>query len=183
MTEALLLRRSFVAQRAWNQPGHRINNQRGANLAAAQNKITDRDFAIREVIIHSLINAFVASADQYHAFKLRQLLRGLLIEALARRRQQHDGFTFAIALVFRSNAQRFYTFEQRLRLEHHAFAAAKWTVIYRLVAVTGKRAQIVQREFNQPSLARAAHDPIIQRTTEEVREYGDNLKLHPAASD
>jgi hypothetical protein len=47
-----------------------------------------------------------------------------------------------------TRSQRFNTFKDRFRLQHHAFAAAKWAVIHGLVAIMRKRPQIV--DFNLP---------------------------------
>src|SRR5207245_3661038 len=68
------------------------------------------------------------------------------------------------------------SFEQRLGLQHHSFAAAKRTVVHGAVAVTRESAQIVHRDFHQAGLARPAHNPVVERPLEKLRENGADVK-------
>src|SRR5262249_17331052 len=78
----------------------------------------------------------------------------------------------------RFSDQRFHRIEQRLRLQHHAFAAAKRAVIHGPVPVVREFAQILDANLHQSSFARAPHDAEIQRPREELRKNCDDVKTH-----
>jgi uncharacterized coiled-coil DUF342 family protein len=46
--------------------------------------------------------------------------------------------------------------------------------------VMRKRAQIMHASFNQARLARPPHNPILQRPSEKLRKYRNNVKTHRA---
>jgi hypothetical protein len=69
-------------------------------------------------------------------------------------------------------------FEDGLRLEHHSLAAAKRPVVYGAMAIVRERPQIVYANFNEPGIARPAHDTVIQWPAKEVRKNGNDLELH-----
>ena len=74
--------------------------------------------------------------------------------------------------------ERFDSLEQRLRFQHHAFAAAERAVVHGAMAVVRERAQVVHAHVHQASFARAPHDSVIERTGKKIRENGYDVKLH-----
>jgi hypothetical protein len=69
-------------------------------------------------------------------------------------------------------------FSQRLRLENHPLAAAKWPVVNRPVAVMRKVAQVVDIDLDQFSGERAAHDSMLKKAAKEPRKDCDDVKAH-----
>jgi len=94
-------------------------------------------------------------------------------------------YNFKFGIAFRAPSgvdsiaqQGFHGLEQRLGFQHHAFAAAEWAVIDGTMAVVREGAQVVRAHIHETSLARPAHDPVIERTGKKFREYRDDLELH-----
>ncbi len=178
--KTLLLGRRFIAQGARQQPRDRVHDHGRAQLSAAQHVIADRNLAVRQSFGHALVHAFIAPADQDHALESRKFLGHGLREHLALRgKQDHARLCGpSYALVSRGHIQRLHALEQRLRLEHHAFAPAERTIVHRAMLVGGEVPQIVHRDFNEPGFARAAHDAVIQRPAKKVRKNRDDFELH-----
>ncbi len=85
----------------------------------------------------------------------------------------------AVPSVLNSFAQqRFYCFEQRLRFQHHTFAAAERAVVHGAMAVVRVCAQIVHAYVYQLRFTRAPHDSVVKWAAEKVRENGHDVKLH-----
>ncbi len=117
---------------------------------------------------HALIDTLIPAADQDDAFPGGELLRHRLVEHASLSRQQHD---FRLRpRTARPDPELLQALEDRLRLQHHAFAAAEWTIVHRAMPVVRKGTQIVQRDLRQPELPRPPHDAVIERTAEKVGE-------------
>src|SRR5271155_743667 len=128
------------------------------------------------------VYAFVTAANQDDALQLGESPSGFLAEHGAGRGKQNDRGTLAgncgRAQAFSRGEQRFHRGEQRLGLHHHALAAAERTVVDGAMTIVRERAQIMNVRLDQIRFACAAHDTVIERTTEELREYGDQIKSH-----
>ncbi len=181
----LLSGRSLVAQRAGNESRDRIHDHRCAQLAAAQDVISDREFAIGQVLSHSFVDAFVAAADQDNPFQRGQFLCHALMETRALSRQQHHTLFRAVRLRPTRNAMRagldfqvLNTLKDRFRLQHHAFAAAEWAVIHGPVPVMRKSPQVVDFDRRQARFPRPADNAVIQRSAKKIRKDRQNVDLH-----
>ena len=71
---------------------------------------------------------------------------------------------------------------ERLGLHHHAGAAAKRTVIHRLMPVVGPIPQIVHPQIEQPALSGAPYDAHIERPGEHLRKQREHVNLHALCS-
>src|SRR6202030_946491 len=71
-----------------------------------------------------------------------------------------------------------HSLKQRLRLQHHPFAAAERPVIHGTMPVLREHAQILHVHFNNSRLSRAPQNPVIQRPHKKIRKNGDQIKTH-----
>src|SRR5579863_2060956 len=92
----------------------------------------------------------------------------------ALRREQDDGAIFTPAV----GPQSLDGAKQRLRLKHHARAAAERAIVHRPVAVVGGIAQIVQPDISVAAGTGALQEAVIQNAAKELREYGDDVENH-----
>ncbi len=79
---------------------------------------------------------------------------------------------------FGFDPQRSQRLGQGLRLQHHAFPAAKRPVVHGPMAVVGERPEIVDTHLDQPLGQRPAQDSILEDARKEARKDGDDLKFH-----
>ncbi len=86
-TKTFLPSRSFIPQRAGDEPGHCVYDHRSTQFTAAQHVIADGNLAVGQPFRYALIHAFIPAADQNHAFHPGQLLRHTLREQLSLRRK------------------------------------------------------------------------------------------------
>ena len=81
------------------------------------------------------------------------------------------------------DAERFERFSDGLRLQHHAFTAAKGPVIHSPMPVMRKRSQIVYGHFDKAFGNGPAQDSILKETGKEAGKDGDDLEAHAALDD
>ena len=74
--------------------------------------------------------------------------------------------------------ERLHSLKKRLRFQHHAFAAAERPVVHGAVAIFGKVAQVLHVNFDDSRFARAADNPVIERTVEELGENRNQIEAH-----
>ena len=86
--ERFIYRARFVAQSAGQQARDGIENQRGGEFAARENEISDGNFVSGEVLGYSLVDSFVAAADQDEALEFRGEARGRFPGGIACRRRR-----------------------------------------------------------------------------------------------
>src|SRR5712692_1892185 len=181
LAEGFLDGRRLVPQRPRLQPRYRVHNQRRRQFAAGQHVIADGNFFGGEMLGDAFVHAFIPPAEQDDPFERRVSPRGLLPEKFPRRRKQNDRYvlralwTLCVKFFFQQSLCRL---EQRLGLQHHSFAAAKRTVVHGAVAVAREPAQIVHRDFHQAGLACPAHNPVVKRALEKLRENRDDVEAH-----
>src|SRR5712692_2728294 len=181
LAERFLDGRRLVPQRARLQPRDRVHNQRCGKFAAGQHVIADGNFFGGEMLGDAFVHAFIPPAEQDDPFERCVARRGFLPEKIHRRRKQNDRYvlralwTLCVKFFFQ---QSLCSLEQRLGLQHHSFAAAKRTVVHGAVAVAREPAQIVHRDFYEPGLACPAHNPVIERPLEKLRENRDDVEAH-----
>ena len=124
----------------------------------------------REMFGYALIHAFIASAEQHHAVELGQPSRVRLAKQFARSREQHDRRLRLLRKRIPHAHQRFHSLEQRLGLEHHAFAPAKRTIVHGAMAIMREFAQILHVNMDQAGFSRTAHNAVIERPGEKFRK-------------
>src|SRR6185436_3800128 len=73
---------------------------------------------------------------------------------------------------------RFHGVKNRLRLQNHAFAAAKRTVIDGLVPVRGPGPQIVHPDLNHAGTLGPLDDAMLEGSAKELRENRQDMKRH-----
>ena len=130
-----------------------------AQLPAAHHVIADRNFFVGQMFGHPLIHALIPAADQQQFIKRRITPSPSLPEKFALRRQQHHPLPLACApATIASTASN-----KRLRLQQHAFAAAKWPVVHRSMTVVCPVSQIVNPDFQPPRLLRLRDHPDVER--------------------
>lgn len=78
--------------------------------------------------------------------------------------------------------QGFDGFKQRLRLQHHALAAAKRPIIHGAVTIFRKLPEILNLDVNQPGLARPTDNSVLERSGKKLRKNGDQINAHLATS-
>src|SRR5713226_7385255 len=181
LAERFLDGRRLVPQRPWLQPRDRVHNQRCGQFAAGQHVVADGNFFGGEMLGDAFVHAFIPPAEQDDPFERRVSPRGLLPEKFPRRRKQNDRYVLRALWTLRVKffpQQSLCSLEQRLGLQHHSFAASKRTVVHGAVAVAREPAQIVHRDFYEPGLACPAHNPVIERPLEKLRENRDDVEAH-----
>ncbi len=115
--------------------------------------------------------------------------RHLLHKDLAGGGEKHDGGAVGrlgriprLGVTRRGIAQDcLHGLKHRLRLEHHALAAAERAIVHGLVAVVSELPQIVHANIDQAGLSGSADNAVVERSGEELREDGDDVKLHRLA--
>ena len=73
--EGLLVGRGLVAHHPRHQPADRLEHHHRRHLAAGQHVVADRELAVDEVLVHPLVDALVAAAQQGEAVAGRELAR------------------------------------------------------------------------------------------------------------
>src|SRR5579863_4029919 len=122
---------------------------------------------------HTFIHALIAATDQEELVKLAEPARGLLIEALALSREQHQ------ALLGGSlGPDAFHGFKNGRRLQQHAFAAAEGTVVDGAVTVVRPVPEIVDLDLDKAGSRRVGHYAVFEGTVEEVGEDGQDAESH-----
>jgi len=177
-TEAFKPGRVRIPQRPRQQPNYGIHDHRRSQFSTRQNIIANRDLAVAEYLVHPLVHAFIASADNDDPFRRSKLLRYSLRKRAPLCGQQNDGFFLPLSFRFRRNPQRSYGIVDRLRLQHHTFAPAKRSIVDSAVAIMGKAAKVMRGHFDQSCCASAFENPVVQGTIEEARKDRNNIEAH-----
>ena len=86
------------------------------------------------------------------------------------------------AFCFRRQQEGSECFGNRLRLQHHAFTAAKGAVVDCTVAIVCKRPQIVRVHRHQTLRLRALHNAVLKNAGKKVRKDGENIEAHAQPS-
>src|ERR1700730_2901554 len=119
---------------------------------------------------YTLIHALVSTTDEHNAIESRQFGRNALGKSLDLRRKKHHRMLRPSrnSIFAWREMHRLQTFKERLRLEHHALAAAERAVIHGAVLVVRELPQIVDFDFRQAHLAGPAGNSVIQWPTEKA---------------
>ena len=131
----------FVAERAGNQPRHRVQNHRRGQFAARQHEIADRNLIRREMFGDALVHAFVAAADEARCDRASRIAApfpaGISCPPRKAARSRCPGAR-RVARLRAPPKQRFHRLEQRLGLHHHAFAAAERAIVHGAMAIVSE---------------------------------------------
>src|SRR5579875_479187 len=159
--EALLARRRLVAEHPGNEPGHRLEDDEGRELATGEHVVTDGELAVHERVGDALVDPLVAAAQQGERPELGEAGAAALVESLAARREQ-------VERTGRSG--RLHGREDRAGGEHHAGAAAEGCVVDGSPGVGGPRPQVVHGELEQPRAPGPAEDAGVRVRLDDVGE-------------
>ncbi len=121
----------------------------------------------------ALVDALVAAADEQQTLVARKLGDERAVEPPPLRREQHHR-----RLCLDERLHRLDGGEQRLRLHHHPRAAAERVVIDRPMPVSRPVAQVVQHDLDQPRVARAPHDRLVERPREHAGKQRQDVEAH-----
>jgi len=169
--EAVLGKRFGVADNAWNEPSDGVDQHHGGDLAAAHDKVADRDLACLQAGTHPVVDAFVTAAHDDEAWLGRQFSGQPLVKAPAPGLHQHDWAT-----VVRPDG--FDSLENRLGLQHHPRAATKRDVVHLVVTVVRVCAQVTSVKLDQPALDGTPDNTVLKHGFEHAGEDGDDVKSH-----
>ncbi len=156
-------------QHARHEAAHGIHHHHRRQLAARQHIVADGELVGRQMRAHPLVNAFIVAAEQRDARLRRQLARDGLRENAPGRVEQDD----RAALV-----DGFDGGEERLRLHHHAGAAAIGIVVHDMVAIGGGVARVVQRDLEQPLGLRPRQDAFAEWAAKHLGQQGEDVESH-----
>jgi hypothetical protein len=131
----------------------------------------------------TLVDAFIAAADEKYAVELRKASRSFLIKKFSGSGEEHNGgfWIWRDRLHRVSNAvsqERLDGFEKWRRLENHAFTTAEWTIVHSAMAVFGECPQILDIYFDQSCFACATENTVVERSGEKFRKDGDEVEAH-----
>ena len=170
-----LHQRFLAAQRARQPPDDGIDDDCGRRLASREDVISDADLVLHQVRSHPLVHSLVVAAEQNQAWLLCQAVDDRLVEQASLRRQQDEA-----AWGWLQAADCLDGAENRVRLEHHARAAAVRRVVHGVVRPFGPVSQIVQLDIDDALRRGARHDARVERATEHLREEGNDIDAHGA---
>ena len=197
----LLLQGGGVTHRARNQAGDSLNHCHDRDLTAVEHVVAQGHGHHAEALLrpvqHALVDAFVACRGEDDVLLLRQLVRHRLIKHGTRRGRDNQqrasisgGFgggpsalrLGALSRVFGSvqrGGGKYLIQRQapRLRLHHHARAAAVRGVIHRAVTVKRVLTQIVQVQIHQTLLTSLTQQGQLQRL-QVLGENRDHIVAH-----
>ncbi len=89
-----------MAEDARYEPCDRVDDERGAKFATAQNKIANGNFVVNQMFRNPFIDSFVSAADEQDFVEFAPAARRSLIEQTALRREKSD---LLIVALFRNS--------------------------------------------------------------------------------
>src|SRR4030042_6242075 len=117
---------------------------------------------------NAFVNTLVVTAYQYYMPVLRKLPGDFVREKPPLGRKQNNRqFTF---FIIHTGFNRLYRFEDGLRLEHHAGAAAVRIIVGGMVFIMSKVAYIHQVDINQPVIDSPLENAEAERRLEQLRK-------------
>jgi len=131
----------------------------------------------------ALVDSLISSAKKNKAVDLRIPSRGFLSKKFPRSGHQNNGYLrsehnrlLGPSQVVAEN--RFGRLEQRLRLEHHALAAAKRPIIDAAVAILGEHTQILDMDLDEARFASPPQNAVIQRPGKKFWKNSNQIEAH-----
>ncbi len=153
---------------AGDEAGDSINYHHRRDLAAAEDVVAYGELARREMLADSVVNAFIATADEREARQVSKFLGYALAEGLARRTKQNDR---GVSPFLRRRADNLLNgTEYRLGLHHHACAATVGGVVCGAMLVGRPVTNVVQLDSEQAARDRPLDDALRKRPGEHSGE-------------
>ncbi len=174
--EALESVRIGVAKDARKKAGNGVDHHGCGKLASRQNVVADREFAVADEQINTLIDTLVPSAEEDHSLTTGEFMRYSLGERRALCGEQNDSLSGCIAGLLWSEFQRFKALPDWFRFEHHAFSPAEWTVIHGAVTIMRKGAEIVGVDVDDALFSCSTEDSMVEWAHKEGREDRNDVE-------
>ena len=162
----------LVAQGPGKKPHHGVGYDGGGQFAAAQDIIPYRYLARDQVLPDPVVHTFVMAAENHDVFLAGEFVGQLLGERLAVGRSKDDIIVGTFGFEF---------FHQRvngLNHHHHAGVAAETVVIDLAVAAFAVLADVVDMDFDEPSVAGPLDDGVAERALEQLRNDCQDIDSH-----
>ena len=144
---------------------------------------SDRKVArLKYLIANRGLAWFKSQVEQYYGHPLAEPhpddVRGSTTTSAGTRKGTDHPLPRRIAL----RQDGFDRFEQRLRLQHHAFPAPERPVVHGFVEIRRPVAQVVDFDLHQACRHAPGHHAVIQRSAEKLRENREQVKLHSCSA-
>ena len=178
--ERVRQRRRGVADDAGDDARERVDEDERGQLAAREDVVADRDLARDERLPHALVDALVVAGDEDVAGPEREAVGERLRQRLAVGREV-DHVVDRLPVGRGLFEKRLDAGEERLGLQDHAALAAVGLVVDLPVAARRPLAEAVHAHVQQPLVARAAEDRVVERAPDELGQDGDEVDDHQAA--
>ncbi len=94
--EGFVFAGGLVAEDSGYEPCDRVDDERGAKLATAQNKIANGNFVVNQMFRNPFVDSFVSAADEQDFVELAPPARRGLIEQTALRLEKCDLLIIAL---------------------------------------------------------------------------------------
>jgi len=148
---ALSLKRLFdggliVTQRAGDQSNDGLGDGECSDLSAGEYEIAQGDLFPVQDLPQTLIESFVATAAEQHAFVCLQTVRGRLSERHPLGGKQ-DFVKEAVTTL-----EPLHAFDDRLWFQNHAGAAPEGTIVDRAVSISSEVSEVYRHDIDQPAL-------------------------------
>ena len=171
--ETVLIGRFRIVARAFLQTTDGIDDHRRRQFAARQHVIADGQFLVDFTFDETLVEAFVATADQDDLCACRQLPRLFLRQRRPLRAQINH-----FRRLRRCPARGVEARGQRLGQHHHSGTTAKRSVIDATIIVGGVVARIPRLHRQQAALERAPHHADLGALADEIGKQADHIDAH-----
>ena len=159
-----------MPERARQLAHQHVGDDHRRQLAAGQHVAADRDLVVGEVLVHPLVEALVAAAEQRHVRLLGQLVGELVVEQPPGRREQHDP---------RPLPARVGGLQRRVDdvdPQHHPGPAAVGRVVD-LPGAERRRVAVVEEPQLVPFADRVLNRALRLEPVEGLREEGEDVEL------
>jgi hypothetical protein len=177
--EAVLPVRLGVAEHAFLEAGNRVEQRQCRQFPPGQHEVAEAELTIDVPVDETLVDALVAAAQQDRTWPGGEVVDDPLVDALAGRREVHQGHRLLVAPFGPDRCQ---CALQRLVQHHHAGSAAIGPVVDAAVRTLPEVAQGPGANLHPSFVERAAGDALGQRDREQIREQRDDVEAHRSST-
>ena len=172
MTEGIIAAAGFIMEYTRDEPDDGIDDHHGRDFPAVTNEISDGDFGWSESLSDTIIEAFVASAENEEPWFFGELFDEVLVEFPAGRRhhEQPAGFRGY-------GLHGFDAVEDGLTHDEHSWAASEGLVVHLLVLSGSKVAEVVQADIDERLADGPFEMPLAKIALEHLREQSEDIEL------
>jgi hypothetical protein len=159
-----------IAHRPIEEASDGLDDQARSHLSPAQHNVADADFAIAQVLAHTMVDSFVPSTQQTEASRgldcRCQLVSHGLIESPATGTEEQER---------PRRSGRFDRIEDRLGLHHHAGATTERAVVDRAVNVRCLFPNVVGPQVEQSALLCLPEQALSAEVVDELGEQREDV--------